>query len=192
MANLNVRTVGTYINVMELLVKEEIEQQLGMLQARSPRFLNQINQVELVALSLNQLPALYATSNKGLDLQRQKGKAKYASQIKQVVHNALATVLRDPLRNSDLQVQGADALQGTLRELRSILNNEAINWDNLPIAVERAIKQAKEGTVSRSSRQAVYAAARTPGFRRPSSESENTVIQVQQPGDSYAWGDFYR
>jgi hypothetical protein len=191
MANLNVRTVGTYINVMELLVKEEVEQQLGALQARSPRFLNQINHVELVALALNHLPALYATSNKGLDMQRQNGKVRYANQIRQAVHNALATVLRDPLRNSDLQVQGADALQGTLRELRSLLNNEAINWDNLPLAVERAIKQAKEGTVSRSSRQAVYAAARTPGYRR-SESSENTVIQVQQPGDSHAWGDFYR
>jgi hypothetical protein len=189
MANLNVRTVGTYINVMELLVKEEVERQLGVLQARSPRFLNQINHVELVALSLNHLPALYATSNKGLDLQRKTGKAKFAPQIKEAVHNALATVLRDPLRNSDLQMQGADALQGTLCELRSLLRNEAINWDNLPMAVEKAIKQAQEGTVSRSSRQAVYAAARTPGYRRP--EAENTVIQAH-PSENNSWNDFYR
>jgi hypothetical protein len=66
MSHLKVRKTGAYINVMELLVKEEVEIQLGALQARNPRFLNQINQTELVALSMNHLPSLYATSKKGV------------------------------------------------------------------------------------------------------------------------------
>jgi hypothetical protein len=186
-----------------LLVKEEVAAQLGALQARSPRFLNQINQVELVALALNHLPSLYATSHKGVEFQRQRGKAKYAAPIKESVQRALATIMRDPLRTTPpLQPQGAEGLEWILKELRSLLKNEALTWDTLPMAVERALKQAQEGTVSRSSRQTVYEALRTPGYRRPAassysaygsgsdSGSDDTTLVLNQAND--AWGNQYR
>jgi Late competence development protein ComFB len=198
MANLKVRKTGAYLNVMELLVKEEVEIQLGTLQTRAPRYLNQINQTELVALAMNHLPALYATSKKGVQFQRQTGKTQYAAQIKDVVHRALATILKDPLRTSEpLEPQGSESLQETLSELRSLLHNPSVNWDNLPMAIERALKQAQEGTVSRTSRQAIYAAARTPGYRRPSdlpcSSTDVTVPLhgVEDSGNS-GWNDYYR
>ena len=86
---------------MELLVKEEVELQLAALQARAPQALRQINTVELLALAMNHLPSLYATSKKGLRYQRQVGKTQYAPQVKDVVHRALATVLNDPLRTAE-------------------------------------------------------------------------------------------
>jgi hypothetical protein len=179
-----------------LLVKEEVEIQLGTLQARNPRFLAQINQTELVALAMNHLPALYATSKKGLQFQQHTGKTQYAAKIKEVVHRAIATVLKDPLRSSDpLEPQGSESLKETLNEVRSLLRNPAINWDNLPVAIERALKQAQEGTVSRTSRQAVYAAVRTPGYRRPDSYAKSSSDDVTVPLHSPAadsWNDYYR
>jgi hypothetical protein len=199
MANQKVRKTGAYINVMELLVKEEVEIQLGALQARSPRVMNQINQVELVALAMNHLPALYATSKKGLRHQQQSGKTQHAIQIKEVVHRALATVLNDPLRTAEpLPPQDSESLQATLNELRSLLSNPSINWDNLPRAIEQALKQAQEGTVSRASRQAIYAAVRTPGYRHPStgfsasttSSATDDTAPLHPPTDHSSWNDF--
>jgi hypothetical protein len=199
MSHLKVRKTGAYINVMELLVKEEVEIQLGALQARNPRFLNQINQTELVALAMNHLPSLYATSKKGVQFQRQTGKTQHGAKIKDVVHRALATVLKDPLRSSEpLEPQGSESLQSTLNELRSLLRNPSINWDNLPTAIERALKQAQEGTVSRTNRQAVYAAVRTPGYRRPdnysasASAASDVTVPLHTAADDSGWNDYYR
>lgn len=198
MANQSGRKIGNYINVMELLVKEEVELQLEALQARAPRTLRQINLVELLAFAMNHLPSLYATSKKGLRYQRQIGKTQYASQIKDAVHRALATVLNDPLRTAEpLPPQSSEALQETLNELRSLLANPSVNWDNLAVAVEQALKQAQEGSVSRSSRQAIYAAARTPGYRRPASElststSSDDTVPLDSPVDQSGWNEFAR
>ncbi len=198
MANQNGRKIGNYINVMELLVKEEIELQLEALQARAPRALRQINPVELLAHAMNHLPSLYATSKKGLRYQRQIGKTQYAPQIKDAVHRALATVLNDPLRTDEpLPPQSSEALQETLSELRSLLGNPAINWDNLLVVIEQALKQAQEGNVSRSSRQAIYAAARTPGYRQPASElppsaSSDDTAPLHLPIDHSGWNEFAR
>jgi Late competence development protein ComFB len=195
MSNLKVRKTGAYINVMELLVKEEVEVQLGALQARNPRF---INQTELVALAMNHLPSLYATSKKGVQFQRQTGKTQHGAKIKDVVHRALATILKDPLRSSEpLEPQGSESLQATLNELRSLLRNPSVCWDTLPTAIERALKQAQEGTVSRSSRQAVYAAVRTPGYRRPDhhspgSSASDVTVPMHTAADNSGWNDYYR
>ena len=199
MANQSGRKIGNYINVMELLVKEEVELQLAALQARAPQALRQINTVELLALAMNHLPSLYATSKKGLRCQRQVGKTQYAPKIKDVVHRALATVLNDPLRTAEpLPPQSSEALQETLNELRSLLGNPSVNWDNLPVAIEQALKQAQEGIVSRSSRQAIYAAARTPGYRRPTADlptscgSTDVTVPLHSPIDQSGWNEFAR
>jgi hypothetical protein len=115
-----------------------------------------------------------------------------------VVHRALATVLKDPLRSSEpLEPQGSESLQSTLNELRSLLRNPSINWDNLPTAIERALKQAQEGTVSRTNRQAVYAAVRTPGYRRPdhyssASAASDVTVPLHTAADDSGWNDYYR
>jgi Late competence development protein ComFB len=198
MANQSSRKVGNYINVMELLVKEEVELQLAALQARAPQALRQINLVELLAFAMNHLPSLYATSKKGLRYQRQIGKTQYAPQIKDAVHRALATVLNDPLRTAEpLPHQSSEALQEILNEVRSLLGNPSINWENLPVAIEQALKQAQEGNVSRSSRQAIYAAARTPGYRHPVPEQSTSIssdetLPLHSPLDHSGWNEFSR
>lgn len=198
MPNPSGRKIGNYVNVMELLVKEEVELQLEALRARAPQALRQLNTAELLALAMNHLPSLYATSTKGLRYQRQVGKTQFAPQVKDVVHRALATVLNDPLRTAEpLPPQSSEALQETLEELRSLLGNPFVNWDNLPVVIEQALKQAQEGSVSRSSRQAIYAAARTPGYRRPAPEPTSTgasddTAPLDSPIDQSGWNEFSR
>jgi hypothetical protein len=134
--------MGIYKNVMELLVEDEVSRQY---EALPPRMASYVNPTELVAYALNQLPALYATSEQGLEYQLKRGKEKYRRQIVQAVQRALAAVSRDPLRSSS-PLQDQFSLSAPLREvlhqLRLLLRNDKVNWENLPNAVEHAIARA--------------------------------------------------
>lgn len=130
----------TYKNVMEILVEEEVERQYQFLPPRQAAYLKQ---TELVAYALNQLPALYATSQKGLKHQLEKGRAKHGAEVARAVQRAIAAVGRDPLRVSlPLQNQPSMPLREVLQQLRLLLHNDKIDWDTLPIAVEQALTQA--------------------------------------------------
>ncbi|MCU0570095.1 MAG: late competence development ComFB family protein [Oculatellaceae cyanobacterium Prado106] len=192
----SMRTVGTYINVMELLAQEAIAQQLQSLQSRAPHYtrqIGQINQIELIACALNQLPPLYATSEKGLEYQIQRGRSRYASQIDEAVRLALATTLKTPLRNSaPLKPKATAASQELLDQLRSLLNRRELSWENLPIAIEQALQQAAEGKIGRGTRQSVYAASRgISGYRSAhrSNTEEQTVVQTKTDSP---WDNVYR
>lgn len=134
--------MGIYKNVMELLVEEEVVRQF---KALSPRISDYVNQVEWVAHALNQLPPLYATSEKGLHHQLQKGRAKHGAEIKQAVHRALAAIRRDPLRTSVPLQSPHLPFKEVLSQLRFLLGNDQLEWDALPIAVEQALERASQG-----------------------------------------------
>ncbi len=132
-----IRVMGTYINAMETLVEQEVEQQLKSLPPKAASYLNRL---ELVAFALNQLPSLYATSERGLEYQLQRGRMKYATPIRQAVHRAIMAIQRDPIRSvAPLQAKQSPMMQEVLNRMRLLLNNEKISWDTLPTAVERAI-----------------------------------------------------
>lgn len=150
--------MGIYKNVMELLVEEEVSRQY---RALSPRMASYVNPTELTAYALNQLPALYATSEKGLEHQLKRGKEKYMSQIAQAVQRALAAVSRDPLRTSNpLQDQFSIPLREVLNQMRLLLHNDKIDWESLPNAVEQAIARAARSGITwdgrRKSRSVPY------------------------------------
>lgn len=129
-----------YKNVMELLVEEEVSRQF---KALPPRLASYVKEVELTAYALNQLPALYATSEQGLKYQLKRGNDRYKSQISQAVQRALAAVSRDPLRNANpLQAQAVTGLRDVLQQLRRLLKNDKLEWENLPNIVEQALRQA--------------------------------------------------
>jgi hypothetical protein len=153
-----------YKNVMELLVEEEVSRQF---KALPPRFASYVKEVELTAYALNQLPALYATSEQGLQYQLKRGHDRYKKQISQAVQRALAAVSRDPLRNSNpLQAQAVTGLRDVLHQLRLLLKNDKLEWDNLPNMVEQALRQAARSgaawDVRRTGRLTPYAGKRTP------------------------------
>lgn len=138
--------MGIYKNVMELLVEEEVSRQY---KALSPRIASYVNPTELTAYALNQLPALYATSEKGLEYQLKRGREKYKAQIAQAVQRALAAVSRDPLRSSNpLQDQYATPLRNVLHQMRLLLRNDKVEWESLPTAVEQAITQAAKSGIT--------------------------------------------
>ena len=134
--------MGAYRNAMEVLVQEEVEKQVRALPVRSTAY---INRLELVAYALNQLPSLYATSEKGFEYQVQRGRSKFGDQIAQAVRRALAAIRRDPLRTyAPLQNPHHSApLREVLHELRLLLKNDKVDWDTLPREIERALNTSQ-------------------------------------------------
>jgi hypothetical protein len=151
--------MGCYRNAMEVLVEREVEEQMKKL---PPKVAAYINRLELVAFALNHLPSLYATSERGLEHQLQRGGAKYATQVTQAVQRAMVAVRRDPIRNyAPLQPPSPPMMQDVLRQIKTLLNNDTVNWDSLPITIERALTAAKrDGRMS--------ATSSTPGAPLPS------------------------
>lgn len=128
--------MGIYKNVMELLVEEEVVRQYKLLPSRVAAY---AHPVEWVAHALNQLPPLYATSEKGLHHQIERGRVKHGAEIKQAVQRALAAICRDPLRTCT-PLQSPDVpFQEVLLQLRFLLNNDQLEWNSLPHAVEQAL-----------------------------------------------------
>jgi Late competence development protein ComFB len=131
---------AVYKNVMELLVEAEVEQQFNSL---PPHQKAHLKDLDVIAYALNQLPALYATSERGLDYQLQRGRAKFAAQITQAVQRAIAAVRRDPIKNqTTLTAYQFVPSKAVLDQLRSLLEEDSIDWETLPHAVDRAIKRA--------------------------------------------------
>jgi hypothetical protein len=119
----------TYINVMELLVAEEVEQQLKDL---PPRVVKYLKVVEVETYALNRLPALYASSEKGWKHQYDKAKRELRNQIKSAVRQAVAAVQVDPIRSSEpLQLGPDDEASGVLDSLRDLLKQPDLGWDGV-------------------------------------------------------------
>jgi hypothetical protein len=138
---------SSYRNVMELLIEESVDQYLSK---RPYRQVAHVNRAELIAYALNQLPPLYATSEKGLTHQLQRGRRDYGERIQQAIHRAMAAISRDPIRNvSPLPLpQQASRMQHILQNLRKLLRNDYIDWDTLPMAVERALNSRGQAVPS--------------------------------------------
>ena len=141
----------TYINVMESLVAQEIGQQLQHLPTRIRRY---IKIEEVVTYALNRLPALYASSERGWEYQRQLAKRDLQVSITNAVRQAIAAVQVDPLRHSKpillTQNQEADAV---LEALQSLFKVPDLDWST---ALEKlnALKHeadAPKGTSSAAS-----------------------------------------
>jgi hypothetical protein len=153
--------MSTYKNVMELLVEEEVGRQFKALPTRVSTY---VNQVEWVAYALNQLPPLYATSEQGLRYQIQRGKAKYKAEIRQAVQRALAAIGRDPLRTSTPLQSPQAPFRKVLTQLRFLLRNDQIDWDTLPLAVEKALERASRGRVAQPAAVAAQSSANRQGY----------------------------
>jgi len=180
--------MSIYKNVMELLVEEEVVRQF---KALSPRIAAYINQVEWVAYALNQLPPLYATSEKGLHHQMQRGRAKHGAEIKQAVLRALAAIRRDPLRSSTPLESPYAPFRDVLMRLRALLRNDLLEWDMIPQAVEQAITgQSRRSPVLQSTSD--YPMPTSPASKaltpRPASPTA-TISRPAAQDDLFGWDD---
>ena len=134
-----------YINVMELLVAEEVEQHLRQLPARVLKY---VKPIEVETYALNRLPSLYAVSEKGWQAQYQKAKSELRKDINNAVRQAIAAVQVDPLRASRPLVRqsfasGANA--ALLEQFRVALGQPNLTWESLLRKCQRA-GAAKRGT----------------------------------------------
>ncbi len=135
-----------WTNVMEPLVAEEIERQLGSLSSRKASFLKP---EEVMTYALNRLSPLYANSARGVEFQEGRARQEFAEPIRVAVRQGIAAVERDPLRHSTpIEIPGDENAQRALRVLQSILQNPTLDWDNLPAAVEAALNDASQGKAS--------------------------------------------
>lgn len=137
----------THQNIMELLVRQEIDRQLHNYPSRLKPY---INKVEVATFALNRLPALYASNETGKHHQLELGK-KYHQEIVKAVRQGLIAVERDPLRKStpitnELQSKCEEA-EKALQKLEQFLIQRhvplysGLSWRNLSMTIYRACKE---------------------------------------------------
>lgn len=139
----------TYQNVMEVLVQEELEKQLK----NCPETLVEyINKVEVATYALNRLPPLYASCEKGKNMQKVLGQKQYREEVKKTVRQALAAIQRDPLRVSIPLIseinEESHAANNALKNLQSLLEEQnlldyqELSWDNLVSIIQHALNKS--------------------------------------------------
>ena len=179
--------MSVYKNVMELLVEEEVGQQF---KALPPRISAYINPVEWVAYALNQLPALYATSEKGLHHQIQRGRVKHGAEIKQAVVRALAAIRRDPLRLSTPLESPYAPFREVLLRLRALLRNDGLEWDAIPVAVEQALTRRSPAYLPPAPAPGEPTPQPARPVARPGSQAGSRPIsRPVAPDETFGWDD---
>ncbi|NEQ45347.1 MAG: late competence development ComFB family protein [Leptolyngbya sp. SIOISBB] len=122
-----------YINVMETLVSEEVSRQLASLPERVSKY---VKRLEVETFALNRLPALYASSEKGLQHQYDRALHEYKPQIVSAVRQAFAAVQVDPIRLSQpLQLNQEE--EAVLQALRELLHQPDLNWQEALKEIQR-------------------------------------------------------
>lgn len=125
-----------YCNVMESLVEQEVSRQLSKL---SSQMVSYLRPVEIVTYALNRLPALYACSERGFEQQIKRARQEQGPQIVQAVRWAIMAVQQDPLRKFVPLKASEQEQDQILTELRGLLHDETVTWENLPQAIEQAL-----------------------------------------------------
>ena len=135
-------------NVMEELVTEEINKQLKRYPRKVAKF---INQVEVFTYALNRLPPLYASSHKGLNRQKIRGKAELQIQITRTVREGIKQVQNDLLRISNPLTTEIDSVeqelaeaQEALQELSAFFPTKHISWKNINKIVKPILIRLKQ------------------------------------------------
>ncbi|MFK8185374.1 MAG: late competence development ComFB family protein [Phormidesmis sp.] len=126
-----------YTNVMERLVAEEVTRQKAKL---PPKLREYIKTVEVETYALNRLPALYASSEKGWQLQYEKAGKVHAEAVSKAVRQGIAAVQVDPLRASQpLSVRQNDESEAILTTFRNMLNQPDLGWDDILYKCKRIL-----------------------------------------------------
>ncbi|MEM6838107.1 MAG: late competence development ComFB family protein [Cyanobacteria bacterium P01_C01_bin.120] len=163
-----------YINVMESLVAEEVSHQLANLPERVSKY---VKRVEVETFALNRLPALYASSEKGLQHQYERALHDHKPQIVSAVRQAFAAVQVDPIRLSQpLQLNQEE--EAVLQALRELLQQPELSWNAALKEIQRIQnrRQAAGGTATGSSSAA------------PSSQfTAQEIAQEVESHNSTAW-----
>jgi hypothetical protein len=122
-----------YVNVMELIVAEEVDRQLASMPERVSKY---IKRTEVETFALNRLPALYASSEKGLHHQYERALHEHHPKVVSAVRQAFAAVQVDPIRLSKpLHLSGEE--EAVLQALRDLLNSPELTWESALAEIQR-------------------------------------------------------
>ncbi|WP_271252601.1 late competence development ComFB family protein [Pseudanabaena sp. Chao 1811] len=132
------------INVLEDLVKQEIQNQLVHMANMLPR---KVGIDDVAAYVLNRLPPMYATTEQGVIWQTQKAKEELSSQIESTVIQSMMTLSKTPRRLADPLplLKFEEDCEQAMRELRLIFQRDDITWRNIASLAEYAIAQERQG-----------------------------------------------
>ncbi|MEL6938083.1 MAG: late competence development ComFB family protein [Cyanobacteria bacterium J06598_1] len=137
MSNSSPQADRAYTNVMERLVAEEVARQKAKLPTKLREY---IKTVEVETYALNRLPALYASSEKGWQMQYEKAGKANAEEIYKAVRQGIAAVQVDPLRASEpLSVRQSDESETILTAFRNMLNQPELSWDDIMYKCKRLL-----------------------------------------------------
>lgn len=165
-----------YINVMEMLVAEEVGRQLDSLPERVSKY---VKRTEVETFALNRLPALYASSEKGLQHQYDRALHDYKPQIVSAVRQAFAAVQVDPIRLSQpLQLNAEE--ESVLEALRELLKQPELTW-------KTALREIQRLQHRRQSPESVPPPPKHPATQHPSAPSSQDSEQESDFRHSTAW-----
>lgn len=150
-----------YINVMEMLVTEEVSRQLASLPERVSKY---VKRTEVETFALNRLPALYASSEKGLQHQYDRAIHDHKPQIVSAVRQAFAAVQVDPIRLSQPLKLNEDE-EAVLEALRELLQQPELTWQTALKEIQRIQRRRQSHAVPPSTNPATPA-SRTSGPER--------------------------
>ena len=120
-------TEHQYRNIVELLVEQEVEHQLSKLPAHVTELLPSI---QVVTYVLNRLKPFYACTERGFEEQLKRAEQELRGEIRKTVKIAMNLVYQNPIHGfSPLQ---QDSKEVALKKLRGLLQDESIQWHDLP------------------------------------------------------------
>ncbi|MDX1977418.1 MAG: late competence development ComFB family protein [Pseudanabaenaceae cyanobacterium bins.68] len=128
-------------NTIEDLVVEESIQQLTQMEQPEQADLS-----DVVAAALNQLPPMYATTDRGWQVLRKKATNELRLQISEVVSVSIQAAPPKPRR--EMPYLSADELEGpahALAKLQDILQNHQLEWKELAHTVETTLDNIRCG-----------------------------------------------
>ncbi len=133
-----------YINVMEAAVIEEVDQQLRQLPDRVVKY---IRRSEVETFALNRLPALYASSEKGFQHQRDRALQELKPKIASAVRQAFAAVQVDPIRLSEPLkfADNSSEAEAVLQALREWFHSPELTWQAALKKIQRLQRRSRTG-----------------------------------------------
>jgi len=128
-----------YINVMEGLVFQEIMRQFRDM----PRWFRQSRKLEeVIAYTLNRLPTLYASSQKGWQHQQQLAQRDFKDKIRETVREAFLMTRPDPLRRVEpLNSEHLPDQEVVLQALGTLFQTPTLTWSTALVMLNELKKQ---------------------------------------------------
>ncbi len=124
-------------NALEELVIEEAEAQYKRLGADVKK---RVDLSEVIAYTLNRLPPMYATTQRGWVQQRKKAQQELGTSITKAVRNGFLSTQSDVLRQNDpIPAHELISQARSLFKLRKLFNKDYLKWKDVPDVVRDAL-----------------------------------------------------